>query len=73
MTKVNIKGEEPRKQLLGDLKSGDFFLDEDGHLCIYMSDEIENIVWYYDFCSQRHYNHRTDKKVIYLTEVNISY
>ena len=76
MTRVNFEHSTGGDYTLNDLKTGDFFLNKEKHLCIYI-EETEDFgykVRYYDFQLQKidccyYYN----EPVEYLAEVNISY
>lgn len=73
MTKVSIETKPSDNYTLKDLKVGDFFLDEEKHLCMFVDREIEDFVVYYDFHSQRICRDLSVTKITYLPYVYITY
>lgn len=73
MTKVNFDARNEYEFTLNDLDTGDFFLDNEDHLCVFIERAIENTARYYDFHSQKIRCNRCEAKIKYLERVDISY
>ena len=76
MTKINFEHSTGGDYTLSDLETGDFFLNKEKHLCMFI-EETEDYGYkacYYDFCLQKiDYNYYYNEPVDYLPQVNISY
>lgn len=71
MTKVNMESEVRDNDTLFDLEVGDFFFDEQKHLCMFVERETEDFVVFYDFYLEKMRRCYGITDVTYIREVKI--
>lgn len=73
MTKVSIETKPSDNYRLMDLSEGDFFLDDEKQLCMYVDCDTEGWILCYNFRLQKLTRYLEDMAVDYLDSVYITY
>lgn len=73
MTEIDFEEKTRGLYYLHELNTGDFFLDEKNHLCIFIECETENLILYYDFHSRKMTRYLGSREVTLIEKITIAY